>query len=64
VLHLILEGALDHGVVERVHAGRGDADPDLSFSGFRDRDLDDGTGSTELLEGERAHRFLLLDGQG
>jgi hypothetical protein len=64
VFHPILQVALDHRVVERIQAGRGDADTDLSFSGLRDRNLDHGTGLTQLLEGERSHRFLLLGGQG
>jgi hypothetical protein len=63
VFHPILQVALDHRVVERVQTGRGDADTDLSFSGLRDRDVDDGTGRTQLLEGERSHRFLLLGGR-
>jgi hypothetical protein len=53
VLHLILQVALDHRAVERIQARGGDADTDLSFSGFRNRDLDDGTGCPELLESER-----------
>ena len=62
MLHVILEVALDHRAVVRVQTGRGDADPDLSLSGLRNRDLDDGTRSSELLKSERAHRFLLSDG--
>jgi hypothetical protein len=63
VLHRILHVALDHRVVERIQAGRGDSDADLPFLGLRDRDIDDGTGLIQLPQGERAHRFLLLGGQ-
>ena len=62
MLHVVLQVALHHRGVERIHPGDGDPQPDLTFRGIRHREITNRALLSESIQRERLHLMTPIVG--